>query len=268
MRAFIGISALLAFAASVSAQCFNNCNIVYQQCQWNPVVDPWVCQQGMQQCVLNCVNSTSNWNNTYASNCTAIINNTCPFLDNNTCSIVVTQCMNAAFQPKINYWWSPNECTYQCNDASSLCNYTQYVDYGQCQNQTDQCYLNCFNYDYDNQWNNNSNNSNWTWFALESSAKKEHHHHQAKAKGVPCTACKWVAAKVERIIAKHGCNKAQISSACEAALGGAYDPLAGICSAAMVSACSYFTEKLNENEFTPQGACEHLHMCSASFEQF
>lgn len=83
-------------------------------------------------------------------------------------------------------------------------------------------------------------------------------------KGVPCTACTYVAGKVESLIAKHGCNwifKAEITTACEAALGGFADPLADACAVAFVSQCSNFVSQIEKKIFSPKSACSHLHMC-------
>ncbi len=263
----------LAFISGAQADCLYNCNTTYTQCQQNPYVDYNVCQNGMQSCVFRCLNYTQNSSDTWASNCTNMISY-CQYFDNSTCRSVITDCMWRAFQPKYNQWWSPYECTYQCNDASQLCsyNYSQYVDYWQCKNATDQCYYNCFQYDYDNwNWSNNSNNSNWTngtYWALSSSPKPKKEAarmlNHSPVKSVPCTACQWVAGKVEGMIAKHGCNwlfKAEVTAACETALGGPEDPLADACALAFIGACSYFAGQIQKHAFSPKSACSHLHMC-------
>ena len=78
----------------------------------------------MDRCVNRCFNNGTFGNNTWASNCTEVINY-CPYVSNWTCSNMFQRCTEAAFRPKINYWnWNAWECGYQCNDASGLCSYT------------------------------------------------------------------------------------------------------------------------------------------------
>ena len=205
----------------------------------------------MQNCVLRCFNQ-SMWNQseTWASNCTEMIDY-CPYLDNQTCSEVVTSCMYRAFQPKPDQWWSAWSCTNQCDDATyQLCNYTNIINYTDCQNGANNCYEQCFSYDYDN-WNwtypnnsNNSNNTNGSWWGLASSKKLGF-----KIPSITCNACKKVVSKVEKIINKYGCNhqlrdsitvQTTMYDICEEALGLFGENLAHLCVEKFTESCSSF----------------------------
>jgi hypothetical protein len=144
---------------SAQADCFDKCNATYTSCENNPVIDKEYCDMGMENCVLKCFNqSNANQTEVWASNCTDKVPYL-KFLDRETASKEMTDCMEKAFKQKITSWWSPGLCSYECDDASTLCNYTQYIDYNRCKNRTDSCYIDCFNYDFDN----HTNNTNCTW---------------------------------------------------------------------------------------------------------
>lgn len=207
----LGLVCLLAFAATANATCLQNCNTTNTICQNNWVVDKYVCQQGMDRCVNRCFNNATFGNNTWASNCTEVMNY-CPYVSNWTCQNMVNRCAEAAFKPKINYWnWNAWECGYQCNDASTLCNYTQYINWYTCRNWTGGCFDNCFNYDFDNYNPYNPYYPNNTWnstYNLKSQKVPAYlKHNKVNVDGVTCSLCQEISAKVEEIIKDTGCDE-------------------------------------------------------------
>jgi len=210
-----GLLVLFALTSGVEASCLNNCNVTNTICNNNWVVDKYICQQGMDRCVTRCFNNSTFNNNTWASNCTEIMDY-CPYVSNWTCRDMINRCARQAFQPKISWNWSAWECGYQCGDASGLCNYTNYIDWYQCKNWTNGCFDNCYNYDFDN-YNpyNPWNNTNWTNSFYGNSFKPStrfirssvsHGGRHGGLDEITCMQCQDISGKVETIIKQSGCG--------------------------------------------------------------
>ncbi|TNV76108.1 hypothetical protein FGO68_gene16244 [Halteria grandinella] len=242
----------ILLATTVSADCFDSCNTTMDYCHNNPVVDQTVCTNGDSACLTRCYNTAPEfqWGQpVYANNCT-LLSWYVEFANNQTSHDLMTRCMYRAFEAKGNS--SGDTCTENCDSASGLCNYTQYINFTECKQQASKCYLNCFNTQRKQQVH------------VHSANHKQSLKAKLRAPLISCDACMFVADGYNSIIQSNPCDhwyKMKMGVRCEAALRNAGEEAIATCTSIFEKACEPLRWFFSGSAFNAKEACADLKLC-------